>query len=510
MAVRSMLRQGRRDGDIRQVIGRFEVVCIQELEDLNASSSLASMALKSKFAPTVIILEVVFIVVYALFADYGEYADAAHPNNHFVDSSKVRQNDLYHTYPMFQDNNAIIFFGVGLLYTFLKKYGYSGIGMNMLLAAISVQWGMLTHNWWYTKDGKIHVDVKSLTTGEFAAASAVISLGGVFGKMSPLQMVIFTLFEVLIYTTNEHFCLTGFHIADIGGSVSLHMFAGIFGCTVAYAVDRKVNVQNNPNDGASYESNLFCMIGTLLLWCFWPSFNSSLAEGDAQYRGIINTFMAMVSSCIMAFAVSSLLHKDNKFTMGHIQNATLAGGVAIGAVADMMVHPFGAMIIGCIGGSVCVFGFKYVSPFLAKMNIYDPCCINSLHALPGFVSGITSIVAAVVATETRYGHNVYKLYPAMAPVYNSTELFELQINSPDINPGLGRTASLQACFQFLYVIEVILVAIITGLVTGSFLRLQIFDPVEDKQMYLDDPYWVVPEIKEKKNSIPNQSNDTKI
>ncbi|PRD27469.1 UNVERIFIED_CONTAM: Ammonium transporter Rh type A [Trichonephila clavipes] len=101
--------------------------------------------------------------------------------------------------------------------------------------------------------------------------------------------------------------------------------------------------------------------GTLLLWCFWPSFNSSLAEGDAQYRGIINTFMAMVSSCIMAFAVSSLLHKDNKFTMGHIQNATLAGGVAIGAVADMMVHPFGAMIIGCIGGSVCVFGFKYVS-----------------------------------------------------------------------------------------------------------------------------------------------------
>ncbi|PRD27470.1 UNVERIFIED_CONTAM: hypothetical protein NCL1_35275 [Trichonephila clavipes] len=62
--------------------------------------------------------------------------------------------------------------------------------------------------------------------------------------------------------------------------------------------------------------------------------------------------------------------------------------------------------------------------------------------------------------------NVYKLYPAMAPVYNSTELFELQINSPDINPGLGRTASLQACFQFLYVIEVILVAIITGLVTG--------------------------------------------
>ncbi|GBL73151.1 Ammonium transporter Rh type C [Araneus ventricosus] len=449
--------------------------CVVDLEELNAPSSLRSMAFKGRFASAVIFIQLVFIVVYAFFVRYGEDADASNPKNYFMNSSRTTESDLHALYPMFQDNHAIIFIGVGFLYTFLKKYGYCGVGMNLLLAAISIQWTIITHNWWNTKDGRIHIDMTALLTGEFGAASAVIALGGVFGKISPLQSIIFTLFEVLIYTTNEHFCIKGFHISDIGGSVSLHMFAG-----------------------------------TVLLWCFWPSFNSSLSTGDAQYRSVINTFLALLGSCLMAFAVSSLLHKDKKFSMGHIQNATLAGGVAIGACSDLMVQPFGALIIGATGGTLCVVGFNYLAPFLARMNIYDPCGINSLHALPGLFSGIAGVLVALIANEQNYGHSLYKLYPAMAPMYNSTELIEISKYSPDVVPGLARSASMQACFQFLYVIEVMLVAILTGLITGTFLRLKIFDPVEDKQMYLDDPFWVVPDSKEKKNSISNQMNDTKI
>ena len=60
--------------------------------------------------------------------------------------------------------------------------------------------------------------------------------------------------------------------------------------------------------------------------------------------------------------------------MVHIQNATLAGGVAIGAVADQIVKPFAAMIIGTIAGIISTFGFQYLTPFLHK-NIYlhDTC-----------------------------------------------------------------------------------------------------------------------------------------
>lgn len=57
----------------------------------------------------------------------------------------------------------------------------------------------------------------------------------------------------------------------------------------------------------------------------------------------------------------------------------------------------------------------------------------------------------------------------MAPAMNTTSLREIQLKSPDVQPGIERTALLQACFQLLYVIEVFAVGVITGLATGKFI-----------------------------------------
>jgi len=44
----------------------------------------------------------------------------------------------------------------------------------------------------------------------------------------------------------------------------------------------------------------------------------------------------------------------------HIQNATLAGGVAMGASANLIVHPFGALLTGSCAGALSVIGYRYI------------------------------------------------------------------------------------------------------------------------------------------------------
>ena len=45
----------------------------------------------------------------------------------------------------------------------------------------------------------------------------------------------------------------------------------------------------------------------------------------------------------------------------HVQNATLAGGVAIGTASNMSVSPWGALLIGCCAGALSTVGYAYLT-----------------------------------------------------------------------------------------------------------------------------------------------------
>ncbi len=109
------------------------------------------------------------------------------------------------------------------------------------------------------------------------------------------------------------------------------------------------------------------------MFFFQPSFNSAVAVEEGQLRAIINTYISIAASCITTVIVSHLVGKK-KLNMVHIQNATLSGGVAIGAIADMAIHPYAAAIVGSAAGVISTLGFQYLHEFLNHyFKLHDTC-----------------------------------------------------------------------------------------------------------------------------------------
>ncbi|KAM3930523.1 ammonium transporter Rh type A [Leptodactylus fuscus] len=403
--------------------------------------------MRFKFSIFAIILQILLIVLFGIFVRYDTQS---HSNSQ---NTTHRDDEFVDLYPFFQDVHVMIFVGFGFLMTFLKRYGFSSVGINLLIAAFGLQWGALMQGLWHLHDGKIEIGIKSMINADFSTATVLISFGAVLGKTSPLQMLIMAILEIAIFACNEH--LVNFLGAtDIGASMIIHAFGAYFGLAASAVLYRPGLKKGHEHEGSVYHSDLFAMIGTLFLWMFWPSFNSAIAEhGADQEMAIINTYFSLAACVLTAYAFSSLVEHKGKFDMVHIQNATLAGGVAVGTCADMNIGPFGAMIIGFVAGIISTLGFKFLTPIVAsKLRVQDTCGVHNLHGLPGLLGGLAGIVATALGVKAEY--------------------------SPAI-----QGAALAATFA---------VAIVGGVITGFILKLPFWGQPPDQNCYDDTIYWEVP------------------
>uniref|UniRef100_A0A8C3WFC9 Ammonium transporter Rh type A n=1 Tax=Catagonus wagneri TaxID=51154 RepID=A0A8C3WFC9_9CETA len=336
-------------------------------------------------------LEVAMIALFGIFVQYETDQNLSQKSN----STSVDLDTSLDLYPFFRDVHVMIFAGFGFLMTFLKKYGFSSVGINFLIAALGLQWGTITQGILHSHGEKFHIGIKNMINADFSTATVLISFGAVLGKTSPVQMLIMTILEIAAFAGNEYLVVEIFSASDIGASMTIHAFGAYFGLAVAGVLYRSGLRKGHPKEESVYHSDLFAMIGTLFLWIFWPSFNSAIAEpGDKQHRAIMNTYFSLAACVVTAYACSSLLEHQGKLNIVHIQNATLAGGVAMGTCADMNIPPYFSLILGSLAGIVSVFGFKFLTPFFTtKLRIHDTCGVHNLHGLPGVIGGLASIVA---------------------------------------------------------------------------------------------------------------------
>ena len=120
-------------------------------------------------------------------------------------------------------------------------------------------------------------------------------------------------------------------------------------------------------------------------------------------RVVVNTVLALTSSCVTAFAFSNHFN-DGYFGMEDILNATLAGGVIIGASCDMYMYAVEALAIGFLGGALSSFGFNKCS---AAMPFHDTCGVHNLHGMPGVLGGIIGAIMAKVLEKEEYIHTIF-------------------------------------------------------------------------------------------------------
>ena len=220
-------------------------------------------------------------------------------------------------------------------------------------------------------------------------------MGAVLGRLRLYQYLLLAALLVPAYMINEWLVLDGGlgvtkGFVDSAGSIIIHAFGAYFGLGLALSLTSRRSLATRRR--VDETSDRFSMLGSMVLWIFWPSFCSAVVPAADVPRTAIATILALCGATLAAYVASNLLRRG-KMAFGDIANASLAGGVAIGATCNL-VSPALAFGIGLLAGALCVIGYVVIQPRLDRaLRIVDTCGVHNLHGMPGLLGGL---VAALV------------------------------------------------------------------------------------------------------------------
>ncbi|KNC84681.1 hypothetical protein SARC_03115 [Sphaeroforma arctica JP610] len=407
-----------------------------------------------QFTVLTVAWQIIMLVLYAVWIDYEETNDMG-------------------IYPYFRDTSIMVFFGFGFLMSFLRHHGFSSITWTLLFSVMAAEWGILLELFFIeidkydaSFDTRRGLDIHVIIGGLFAAATVMISFGAVLGKVTPCQLAVLAIVEPFFFHLNIYICAFKLEAVDVGGGMYIHMFGAVFGLVVCYWL-RTTKSHMHEDESSVYVSDMVSLAGTLFLWMLWPSFNASIASTEElRMRTVINTFLSLCGSTVATIMWSRILSRGNRIDVVHVQNSTLAGGVAMGVIGDLAIYPATAIGCGFVAGTMSTVGYVYLTPHLHhRYGIQDVCGVVNLHGTPGLWGSLIAVVALIPLSSGTDG-----VYPhdSQQPLY--------QLAATAVSIAMG---------------------IVGGLICGVLMNRFIIHCCKDsemksEQMFRDCSYWQTP------------------
>jgi ammonia channel protein AmtB len=213
--------------------------------------------------------------------------------------------------------------------------------------------------------------------------------------------------EVCAWVLNWYVVVGALDMVDPGGGVHIHMFGGLFGVAASLGLASAFPKKERYAElKTSTDSEIFSVMGALIIFIMLPGFNAALAPADTQGRAILNTVFGLLCSGILTFAISHWRNwrKGYRLSMIDMSNGMIMGGIAVASAHNLIGGAFMGTLDAFVVVPLCFFFIYFLKPVFSRSSFFnDVRDVMWRHAVPGIFAGIAATVALNVYVGQRRG-----------------------------------------------------------------------------------------------------------
>ncbi len=270
---------------------------------------------------------------------------------------------------------SLAFGGTGILIGDLSKVFLRGITPNSVVDT-------------FTTGVKMHELIFVAFQCTFAGITCALIVGAFAERIKFGAVLLFTaLWFTFSYLPIAHMVwgaggyLLSKGALDFAGGTVVHINSAVAGLVGAYMVGKRMGYGR---EAFTPHSLTLTMVGASLLWVGWFGFNagSALEANGSAALAFINTLMA-TAAAVLAWCLGEALLKGKASMLGAASGAV--AGLVIITPACGSVGPMGAIVMGLVGGLVCLWGVSGLKKILGADDALD---VFGIHGVGGIFGAL--------------------------------------------------------------------------------------------------------------------------